>query len=41
MLEMHVNPFLCAIKMNTEAVLNSQMCSIAGLGFEIFSDWVF
>lgn len=42
MLEMHSNPFLCAIEVHIEAVLSSQMYNIPGVGFErIVSDWVF
>lgn len=42
MLEMQINPLLCAIKINIEMVLNSQMCNIPGVGFEmIVPNWVF
>lgn len=39
MLEMHINPFICTIKINCEAVF---IYNTPGVGFDmIVSDWVF
>lgn len=42
MVEMHISPFLCAIEINIEVILNCQMYNIPGVGFKLIgSEWVF